>query len=801
MENMSLLPLSSKLFPESIIVIGNKTLVCHNPQKISSYGFMTQQNPMHYATPLLLIQLSLVSIISMLIDFLLRPLGQCSMVSQIFGGIMFGPSGLGHDMLIGPVLFPPRGRNIFETFATFGIMFFFFTVGVKMDPRMMIRPGRKSAVIGLSALFTTMAFAHFLTYVLHYFVTLSPEMAKYLFIIATAQSITSFQNVSGVLGELKMLQSDLGRLAVSTAMFCDLIFLTGTGCAVLQTASHDMAISVVAAMVFALFILVAVFIIRPLILRSARRIPEGKPVPESCISAIFTTVLVVGFVSEMIGQNFVFGPMILGLVVPEGPPIGAAITDKLDIPVGKVLYPSFLTASGLKTDMFAIQFESFCTIGLVVLLSCTVKISAIMLPAIYMGMTTRESLVLGMMLTSKGIADLVLYNLLLDSQVLNGEAFALCVMSVLVVTAILTPLIKLLYDPTQHGVALARRTIQHSKTDAEMRMLVCIHDQENVPEFLNLLVASNATDETPIAVIALLLIELVGRANPMLIAHQPHRMLQPNSSRSGRVINALRQYELHNETCVTMQSYSSLSPFDTMHEDIFRVAIDKNTVVIILPFHKRWEIDGSIGSVNRAIQGMNSKVMENAPCSVAILVDRGLLRASASMLNSQTKYHVGLVFIGGVDDAEALSYAARMARRPNISLTIYHFLLFGSQNTRERKLDNNLMEEVRHGNVGNERFVYQEEIIKDCVGLAASIRSLGSYKYDLILVGKSHEDYPLLVGFGAWVDCPELGIVGDILSGPDAECSSSVLVVQQQRFKGKIIKRSTAQVVPSLHDA
>ncbi|KAL3521270.1 hypothetical protein ACH5RR_019419 [Cinchona calisaya] len=781
----------SKLFPETVIVRGNETFVCYDPHKISSNGFWTDQNPLHFSTPLLLLQLSLVSLTSMLIDICIKPLGQSTIISQIFGGIIFGPSLLGHEAIVGRVVFPPRGKLIFETVSSFGLMFFLFTIGVKMDPKMMVRPGWKPMILGLSAVLPTLVFALLLAFALKHFVSLEPDISSALPIIAASQCLLSFQNVATVLTELKMIQTDLGRIAVSSAMFCDLIgicFMTVL-CAIFQTSGDNTLISVLAISVFGFYVLVAIYIIRPLILKSLSLIPEGKFVGEFHITAIFTTLLVFGFLSEVIGQHFVFGPMVIGLVVPEGPPLGAALTAKLDIPVGKILYPAFLTASGLKTNIFSIHFQCFWTVGLIVLLSCIVKVGAVMLLACYMGMNIQESLVLGMMMCAKGLSELVLYNLLLDVKV---PIFLISM--VIVVTAITTPLIKLLYDPSRRLVQIRRRTVQHSKRDAELRILVCIHDQQNVPAMVNLLEASNATEESPITVIAVLLIELIGRANPMLIAHQSHRMLQPSSSRSGRTINALRQYELCHEACVTFQSFSSISHFDTMHEDICRVALDQNTTLIILPFHKHWEIDGSIGSTNRGIQNTNTKVIERTPCSVAIFVDRGIMRDSVSILNGQSSYHVAVIFIGGADDAESLSYAARMVRHPHVSVTVFRFLLLGSDNTRERKFDNNLIDEIRHANIGNDHFAYQEEIVRDGVGLAASVRELGSM-FDLILVGRNHQDSPLLVGLGAWIDCPELGVIGDMLAEPDFERTASVLVVQQQRLKGKLINRISKPVI------
>ncbi|KAI3470933.1 hypothetical protein Pfo_027596 [Paulownia fortunei] len=110
-----------------------------------------------------------------------------------------------------------------------------------------------------------------------------------------------------------------------------------------------------------------------------------------------------------------------------------------------------------------------------------------------------------------------------------------------------------------------------------------------------------------------------------------------------------------------------------MHDDIFRVALDQNATIVILPFHKHWEIDGSIGSENKAMQNMNIKVMDKAPCSVGILI---ILTGSLSILNNQSIYRVAVIYIGGLDEAESLCYGASMGQHNNVTLTIIRFLLF-----------------------------------------------------------------------------------------------------------------------------
>lgn len=384
-------------------------------------------------------------------------------------------------------------------------------------------------------------------------------------------------------------------------------------------------------------------------------------------------------------------------------------------------------------------------------------------------------------------------------QILKDQEFALLVISVIGVTGIITPLIKFLYNPSSQYYVGKRNNIQHAKLDSELRILVCFQNQESVPTIINLLEVSHASEKNPLAVIGLVLVELAGRTAPILIAHQPDdHSLHDTTLTSMPILNALRQYQQRSGESTTVRSFTSVSDFKWMHEDICRVAMEKRTNIVILPFHKQWAIDGTVGSVNPSIRNMNINVIEKAPCSVAILIDRGILAGTGTVLASQYIYHVAVIFVGGEDDAESLAYGARMAKHETVDLTVARFIHFGDINSKERRRDSELINEYRQANAGNERFVIVEEMVKDAVGLYSGIRAMVDC-FDLILVGRNHQESPLLEGMGMWSDCPELGVIGDMLASSEFGMAASVLVVQQQRIRGNTVSTKVDKD-PIIHD-
>lgn len=61
----------------------NKTMFCHDPSMVNSYGVWHGRSPLQSSVPLILAQLTLITLTSKLVDLGLKPLGQPSIVSQI----------------------------------------------------------------------------------------------------------------------------------------------------------------------------------------------------------------------------------------------------------------------------------------------------------------------------------------------------------------------------------------------------------------------------------------------------------------------------------------------------------------------------------------------------------------------------------------------------------------------------------------------------------------------------------------------------------------------------------------------
>lgn len=74
-----------------------------------------------------------------------------------------------------------------------------------------------------------------------------------------------------------------------------------------------------------------------------------------------------------------------------------------------------------------------------------------------------------------------------------------------------------------------------------------------------------------------------------------------------------------------------------------------------------------------------------------------------------------------------------------------------------------------------------EKYVSDGLGTVAALREIAEM-YSLFIVGKGGRgNSPLTTGMSDWEECPELGLVGDLLASSEMNISGSILVIQRHR--------------------
>ncbi|TQD78800.1 hypothetical protein C1H46_035644 [Malus baccata] len=518
----------------------NQTWVCQDQKSSRPKGYFFGDSPLNFPTPILHVQLSISALLTAFFQLILNPLGQTAFISQMLVGIILGPSVLGSGNAFADIVFPLKSFYISETYALFGVMLFVFLVGVKMDISLVKQSGRKAVVIGLSAFFVPLILNIGFALVLRKTVAMEASLHKSIIIIAVFQCLSSFHIISCLLADLNLLNSEIGRLAVSSSIVSGVLSLIWVGLAFTirqsKISKKDLSLPFMGLSLFCMFILI-VYILRPMMLWMVAQLTDKeKSVKESYIFSIFIMIMVCSLLGEVMGQHCILGPMILGLAVPDGPPLGSALVEKLDSYVSLILLPSYFVVTGARINFSMIKMKTVWILELLVMSSFCGILIGTMVPSLYCKMSPVDSFSLGLIMSAQGIIDLI-----------DEEAYSIMVLSAFFLTAIITPILKYLYNPSKRYMSTKRRTIEHALPNAELRILACIYQEDSTPSIINLLEVTNPTPQTPICFYVVHLVSLSGRTAPVFITHRlgkrSFRTFQ--SGDSDRIVNAFRLYEEH----------------------------------------------------------------------------------------------------------------------------------------------------------------------------------------------------------------------------------------------------------------
>ncbi|CAN8244332.1 unnamed protein product [Cochlearia groenlandica] len=772
---------------------------------ISSFGilenFKTPSVVFGYALPLLEMQIAVIFVFIVLSHMFLKFIGIPWFVSHMLAGLILGPQlidlldysseRLSLDVAL-------DGTLALECVAKLGLIMFTFLMGVKTNKRAVFHIGKRTIVIAVSSFIVTMATGlAFRTFridkvdPLYMPLRLAPGERT---IIVSVQALTLLPVLTHLVYELKIPNSELGRLAISVAAVNDLLgFITMS--IISYVGSYKEANLDLVAM--AILVLVIVFIVRPTAQWIVNNTPEGKPVRKIYVYGTLMTAIAASIHTTHFHQIHVLGALLVGMAIPDGPPLGSALEAKFESLVTNILFPISVAAMTMKADVSRALY-AFDDISFNIFLvgfTLVVKWITTFVPCLIFKIPTRESIILATMMNYKGFVDLCFFEGAVNNWNLSHATHTLLIIYVLLNAGILPTIVKALYDPKRKYIGYVKRDIMHLKPNSDLKILTCLHKPDNISGVISLLGLlslppnddqHHAKDRGHIAVTTLHLVKLAGRAFPMLIPHdkgstpwlRQHSYIQT-------MMLAFSEFRQENRASTTVNSFTAYSHEYLMDQDICNLALDHLTSMIIVPSGRKWSPDGVYESDDVMIRRMNASLLDIAPCSIGVLNDRGYRKGNLKNKKmGNNTVNVGVIFIGGKDDVEAVSLAKWMRHNPRVHLTVTRFLS-GQERDKSKNwdylVDDEALNDLRNTYSNSENFVYTEMMVNGGPAVTTTVKLLSEDK-DLMIVGRDHDDNVLdFSGLAEWMELPELGVIGDLLASKDLRTRVSVLVVQQQQ--------------------
>jgi Kef-type K+ transport system membrane component KefB len=397
-------------------------------------------------------------------------LGQPPVIGEIVAGVALGPSLLG--LLPGRLdkaLFPADVMSHLNVLAQVGLVLFMFLLGLEMDVTLLRgREGVAAAIslpsiiapFGLGALLALLLYPH------HHTVAGREvsELAMVLF-LGVAMSITAFPVLARILSDRRMQGTAIGAFALASAAIEDVIawMLLALVVAVVKGGSPLEVLRTVA--------LTTVFIIGMYTIgrRQAVRLENwyrraGKVNPD-VLSVVIVGALISAWITDQIGIHAIFGAFMFGVILPHNDGFVRDVVGRLEQVSVLLLLPVFFVVTGVGVNIGGLSSSGWAQLSLVVCVAIGGKFVGAYIGARCSHLPQRHSLVIAVLVNTRGLTELVILSIGKELGVLDDEMFSMMVLMALMTTAMTGPLMDMIYPADQilRGEATSLRDLPRSR--------------------------------------------------------------------------------------------------------------------------------------------------------------------------------------------------------------------------------------------------------------------------------------------------------------------------------------------------
>ncbi len=395
-----------------------------------------------------LLELSLIVLAGRIGGALATRCAQSPAVGEIIIGIMLGPSLFGwlapHAFTLVFHSTPPEPLLIL---SQLGLVLLMFQIGLEFDFSHLTERTNRAAVARVSTACLVLPFAG--GFVLGYFYaspapTPAARLDSALF-VATAFSITALPILGRIMMEFDLTRTRLGVIAISSAAVNDvvgwLLLALVTALAVSNFVAAEFAIRVVLVVAFGLG---SAKVVRPLLKRVIRRSnPRDGTMSGNLLGGMLVVIFLAAMTTYKIGIFAIFGGFMMGVILFDEAQLVTAWRERVGGFVSVFFLPLFFTYTGLRTSIGSLASPAdwgWC-FGIVAVAGLS-KWCAAYVAARGSGFDHRQSSMLGFMMNTRALMELIVINVGFDLGVISPKMFTMLVIMAIVSTVMTTPALR-----------------------------------------------------------------------------------------------------------------------------------------------------------------------------------------------------------------------------------------------------------------------------------------------------------------------------------------------------------------------
>ncbi|PMB63528.1 K(+)/H(+) antiporter 1 [Beauveria bassiana] len=694
------------------------------------------------------IQASLIIIVCHALHWPLAKIRQPRVIAEVVGGIILGPSVMGRVPGFQQSIFPKESIPNLSLVANLGLILYLFLIGMETDVGFLVTNWRVATSVAFAGLALPFAVGCGLAWgVYHAFRDdsgLAPiSFSTYMLFIGIAIAITAFPVLCRILSELKLLDTSVGVITLSAGVANDVVgWVLLALCVTLVNAGKGLtALWILLSCVG--FLLLLVYIIRPALVWLLRRTDSLQSGPsQGIVSLIMLLALAASFFTGIIGVHPIFGAFMVGLIVPREGRFNIKVTEKMEDLIGALLLPLYFTLSGLKTNLGLLNSGlAWGYVFATTIVAFLTKIIGASFAARLNGLVWRESLTIGVLMSCKGLVELIVLNIGLQANILSTRTFTIFVVMALLTTFATTPLVSWLYPPWYqkkmelwrrgeidwdtgalihppsdgaHSNATRENTVTrvlvYLRLDTMPRLLKLVSLFGDSDRLLNQETESDNASRGPVRAHGLRLLQLTDRDSSVMTVSQVD-----SYSRNDPVVNIFQTATQSNYLAVSGEV--AIMPEHRFSQALLLKATAMSASLLLVP----WSETGNIGDsqiLSSSAQAdklaspytaFASSILDNNEHNIAVFFTRsdhtsskdGVAEEQGKLIRqysfakttsdfpvaavSRQPYHIFMIYIGGADDEFALRLVLQLCEGSQATATILKAKEADAQNSNSSK--------------------------------------------------------------------------------------------------------------------
>ena len=375
--------------------------------------------------------------------------GLPAIVGELVAGVALGVMLLRFSDAL-PVLWSATQSETYHSIVNLGMFFLMLLAGIRMEPFDFAQTSRTAIVVAAGGMIVPVGAGLALGYLV--LPDSSFKLVQCLF-LGTALAITAVPVTVRIFMDLGQLESRAGKTVVAAALWDDLLSLFLL--ALLVAAIHENSSG-------AFELKEALLLLGKVTLFFAGTIPFGLFVfpwigryirylhfPEVDFSMLLIAALAYAVLAELLGLHFILGAFLAGMFFHPKVVAEEAYDRVLQQMSGITrgfLAPIFFVSVGLHVDFGAVsQVPGFVTI--LIIIAILSKLIGSGLPAYWIGLSRRESLIVGIGMSGRGAVELIVAGVALQAGLFSRpvptpiivEGLFSSIVIMALVTTVLTP--------------------------------------------------------------------------------------------------------------------------------------------------------------------------------------------------------------------------------------------------------------------------------------------------------------------------------------------------------------------------